>query len=121
VAVAYWRRDSHCGLPKEARAGDAQQLAESGPVGAEEGAQFLGVELGIFERREVPAARGLREPHEVALPRGHVDKTRIMTLERHGHGGGRAVPVLGHDKVRLARPHRLLLIEVLTVQEDHDV
>jgi hypothetical protein len=30
------------------------------------------------------------------LPR-HVDKARIMTLERYRHGSGRTIPVLGHD------------------------
>jgi hypothetical protein len=37
----------------------------SGSVGAEEGAQFRRVQLGLFERREVSAARGLRELDEV--------------------------------------------------------
>ena len=41
--------------------------------------------------------------------------------ECHGHGGGRAIPVLGHDQVRLARPRRLLLILVFAVQQDNDV
>jgi hypothetical protein len=37
------------------------------------------------------------------LPRRHVHEARIMTLERDRHGGGRAVPVLGHDQVRFTR------------------
>jgi hypothetical protein len=44
-----------------------------------------------------------------------------MTLERHGHDGCRAVPVLGHDEVRLSCPRRLLLVQVLPVQEYDDV
>ena len=43
------------------------------------------------------------QPHEgpAASRRGHVDKAAVMALERHGHGHGRAVPVLSHDQVRL--------------------
>jgi peptidoglycan/LPS O-acetylase OafA/YrhL len=56
-----------------------------------------------------------------ALPRRHVDKARIVALERDRHGGGRAVPVLGHDQVSLARSRRLPLVRVLAVQKDHNV
>jgi hypothetical protein len=35
------------------------------PIGAEEGAQFFGVELGFLEWREMPAARGLGHAHDV--------------------------------------------------------
>jgi lysophospholipase L1-like esterase len=51
----------------------------------------------------------------------HVHEPRIMALERDRHRGGRAVPVLGHDQVRLAGPRRLPLVRILTVQEDNDV
>src|SRR6266568_4739802 len=44
-----------------------------------------------------------------------------MALECDRHGGGRAVPVLGHDQVRLARPRRLPLVRILAVQKDHNV
>jgi hypothetical protein len=43
-------------------------------------------------------------PKWTGLSARHIDKTRIMALERDRHGGGRAVPVLGHDQVRLAGP-----------------
>jgi hypothetical protein len=56
-----------------------------------------------------------------ASRRGHVDKAAIMALERHGYGHRRAVPVLGHDQVRLTGPRRLPLIHVFTVQKDHNV
>src|SRR5260370_40467726 len=51
----------------------------------------------------------------------HVDKTGIMALECHRHGGSRTIPVLGHDQVRLARTRRLLLVLVLAVQKNNDV
>src|ERR1022692_3842763 len=51
----------------------------------------------------------------------HVDEPAVVALERYGHRGGRAVPVLGHDQVRLPRAGRLRLVLVLTVQHDHDV
>src|SRR4249919_3737750 len=44
-----------------------------------------------------------------------------MALECDRHGGGRAVPVLGHDQVRLARSWRLPLVCVLTMQKNHNV
>src|SRR5215469_1903190 len=53
--------------------------------------------------------------------RGHVDEAAVVTLERHRHGRGRAVPVLGDDQVRLAGPRGLPLVCVLAVQQDHDV
>ena len=40
-----------------------------------------------------------------------------MALEGHGYGGGRAVAVLGHYEIGLARPRRLPLVSVLAVQE----
>src|SRR5271156_3247195 len=52
---------------------------------------------------------------------GHVHKAGIVALERHGHGGGRAIPVLGHDKVRLTGPRRFFLVLILAVQKDNDV
>src|SRR5205807_9137886 len=51
----------------------------------------------------------------------HVDKSRIMTLECDGHSGGRTVPVLGHDQVRLTSPRRLSLICILTMQKNHNI
>src|SRR6185437_5318881 len=44
-----------------------------------------------------------------------------MALEGDRYGGGRAVPVLGHDQVRLAGSRRLPLVRVLAVQKDHNV
>jgi hypothetical protein len=41
---------------------------------------------------------------ELALSRRHVDKSAVMALERNGNRHGRAVPVLGHDQVRLTGP-----------------
>ncbi len=38
------------------------------------------------------------------LSAGHVREAAVVPLERHGHGGGRPVPVLGDDQVRLASP-----------------
>src|SRR5438034_7055439 len=52
---------------------------------------------------------------------GHVDEAAVVALERDGDGRGRAVTVLGHDQVRLARPRRFLLVGILAVQEDYDV
>src|SRR5450755_4966463 len=43
----------------------ARSAHECRPVGAEERAQLLRVELGLLERREVPAARGLGYAHDV--------------------------------------------------------
>jgi hypothetical protein len=51
----------------------------------------------------------------------HVDKAGIVPLECYRHGGGRAVPVFGHDQVRLACTRRLLLVLVLAVQKDNDI
>ncbi|HEY2264929.1 MAG TPA: hypothetical protein VGI96_20065 [Streptosporangiaceae bacterium] len=65
-------------LPKEARAGDGRQPAGSGPVGAEEGAQFLRVELGFFERREVPAARACVNRTRLVARSSHVRGARLM-------------------------------------------
>src|SRR6266496_1975734 len=52
---------------------------------------------------------------------GHVHESRIMALECDRHGGGWAIPVLGHNQIRLARPRRLPLVSVLAVQKDDDV
>ena len=60
-------------------------------------------------------------PRRTTLSRSHVHESRIVALERDRHRGGRAVPVLGHDQVRLAGPRRLPLVRILAVQEDHDV
>ncbi len=60
-------------------------------------------------------------PGRTGLSASHVDKSRIMALECDRYRGGRAVPVLGHDQVRLAGPRRLPLVRILTVQENHDV
>jgi hypothetical protein len=43
----------------------AAPSARRRPVGAEERAQLLRVELGLLERREVPAACGLGHAHDV--------------------------------------------------------
>src|ERR1700758_2071248 len=97
-------------LPKEARAGDGRQPAGSGPVGAEEGAQFLRVELGFFERREVPAARGLREPHEVGgalQPRPRRPADVGGELREAGGDLDPAGLLRGRDlAVRAIHPHR---------------
>src|SRR4051794_18691654 len=51
----------------------------------------------------------------------HVHETAVVALERDRDRGRRPVPVLGDDEVRLARPRALLLVGVLTVQQDHHV
>jgi hypothetical protein len=68
----------------------------------------------------VVAGEGIRQGL-LGLDRRHVDETAVVTLEGNGHGSRRAVPVLGHDQVRLAGSGRLPLIEVLAVKQDHDV
>src|SRR5690606_26066028 len=52
---------------------------------------------------------------------GHVDEAAVVALERDGDGGGGAVAVLGDDQVGLTGARRLLLVGVLTVQQDHHV
>src|ERR1700683_2566643 len=47
----------------------------------------------------------------------HVDEAAVVALEGHRHRRGRAVPVLGDDQVRLARPRRLPLICVFSMQK----
>src|ERR1700722_8415022 len=51
----------------------------------------------------------------------HVDEAAVVPLERHRHGRGRAVPVLGDDQVRLARPWRLPLVRIFSMQEDDNI
>src|ERR1700689_2136027 len=47
----------------------------------------------------------------------HVHEAAVVPLERYRHRRGRAVPVLGDDQVRLARPRRLPLISVFAMQK----
>jgi hypothetical protein len=54
-----------------------------------------GHHLGLY--RALAAGPADRSP-------GHVDKTAIVPLERHGHGHGRAIPVLSHNQVSLTGP-----------------
>jgi NAD(P)-dependent dehydrogenase (short-subunit alcohol dehydrogenase family) len=43
----------------------------------------------------------------------HVHEAAVVALERYGHRGRRAVPVLGHDQVRLPRARRFLFVCIL--------
>src|SRR6478672_12822951 len=47
----------------------------------------------------------------------HVDEPRVVALEGDGDVAGRAVAVLGDDQVGLAGAGRLLLVDVVTVQQ----
>jgi peptidoglycan/LPS O-acetylase OafA/YrhL len=60
-------------------------------------------------------------PGRTDLPARHVHESRIVALERDRYSGGRAVPVLGNDQVRLASPRRLPLVRILAVKQDHNV
>src|SRR5690242_2938149 len=44
-----------------------------------------------------------------------------MALECDSNGGSRAIPVLGHNEVRLASARRFPLVGILTVQKNDDV
>jgi Glyoxalase-like domain len=57
----------------------------------------------------------------LGLATSHVREAAVMALERHGHGCGWAVPVLGHDQVRLTSPRRLPLIKVFSVQKYYNI
>src|SRR5579864_2664936 len=59
--------------------------------------------------------------HTDRSPGRHLDKARIVALERYGHCRSRTIPMLCHDQVRLAGARRLSLVLVLTVQKDNDV
>src|SRR6195952_5744340 len=51
----------------------------------------------------------------------HVDEARVVALEADGDVAGGAVAVLGPDDVGLAGAGGLLLVDVLAVQQHHDV
>lgn len=55
------------------------------------------------------------------LAGSHVDEAAVVTLEGDGDRRSGSVTVLGHDQVGLARPRRLLLVGILTVQQDDHV
>lgn len=52
---------------------------------------------------------------------GHVGETAVVPLECDGHCRGRAIAVFGYYQVRLASPGRLLLVGILTMQQDDDI
>jgi hypothetical protein len=67
------------------------------------GAFELGAaDVGSAINREIPP-RDVR-PYSARLAGSHVDEAAVVALERDRHDGGRAVPVLGHDQVRLPGP-----------------
>src|SRR3954453_18540690 len=51
----------------------------------------------------------------------HVGELRIAAQEREHHLADRAVPVLGDDDVRLARPLRVAVVVLVAVDEHDDV
>jgi len=51
----------------------------------------------------------------------HVHKTREVQLGGDGHGIGRAVSMLGHNEVGLARARRLLVVVIVAMQQDDDI
>jgi hypothetical protein len=70
-------------------------------------------------RRPISAGAGHGNKRSVLT--GHIHETAVVALECNGHGGGRAIPVLGHYKVCLPRPRRFLLISILAMQKNNDV
>lgn len=52
---------------------------------------------------------------------GHVHEAAVVPLEGDCHGGCRAVSVLRHYQVRLARARRLRLVGILPMEQDDHV
>ena len=85
-----------------------------------DGREFAGRQLASCGARSGQAC-GLQGRRPSLSAWGHVDEAAVVPLERHRHRRGRAVPVLGDDQVRLARPRRLPLVGIFAVQQDDDV
>src|SRR4051794_1455408 len=71
--------------------------------------------------RSVDLDTGTWTLHPGTLTLRHIHKPRVMPLESHRDISRRAVTVLGHDQVRLARTRGLTLVSILPVQQDDDV
>jgi hypothetical protein len=52
---------------------------------------------------------------------GHRGEPRVLPLEGDRHGVGRPVAVLGQDQVRLPLSHRFGVVQLVAVDEQHDV